>query len=207
MPTELEMKLRIPSVTVADRILSDKMVTDYLASEIKTTPMVSRYYDTETSALLDLRWSLRLRQEGEKSVLSLKTSSADVSGDLFVRKEWQVLSDTVEDRVPLLVEQGAPEKILQLVQNSPLVERCRIEFSRRSTTLKLPDGVLVELAIDKGTIFAGEKSAPIHELELELLFGDPDSLLPLSDLFKHQYGLERDILSKYEKALRIIRSR
>ena len=69
MPTELEMKLRIPSVTVADRILSDKMVTDYLASEIKTTPMVSRYYDTETSALLDLRWSLR-RQEGEKSVLS-----------------------------------------------------------------------------------------------------------------------------------------
>ena len=29
MPTELEMKLRIPSVTVADRILSDKMVTDY----------------------------------------------------------------------------------------------------------------------------------------------------------------------------------
>ena len=38
MPTELEMKLRIPSVTVADRILSDKMVTDHLASESKPHP-------------------------------------------------------------------------------------------------------------------------------------------------------------------------
>ena len=128
MPTELEMKLRIPSVTVADRILSDKMVTDYLASEIKTTPMVSRYYDTETSALLDLRWSLRLRQEGEKSVLSLKTSSADVSGDLFVRKEWQVLSDTVEDGVPLLVEQGAPERSFNLFKTVHLLRGVALSF-------------------------------------------------------------------------------
>ena len=162
MPTELEMKLRIPSVTVADRILSDKMVTDYLAGEIKTIPMVSKYYDTPTSALSNLRWSLRLRQEGTINVLSLKTSSSDISGDLFVRNEWQVICDTVEAGIPLLLEQGAPAEFPQLIGDSTLVERCRIEFTRRSTTLKLPEGVLVELAIDKGTIYAGEKSAPIR---------------------------------------------
>lgn len=207
MPTELEMKLQIPDDSTAERILADKMVTDYLSSELKLTKMKSIYYDTPTNTLSKLRWSLRLRHEGDYSVLSLKTASVSVSGDLFSRSEWQCPSDSVESGIESLVEQGAPAEILKIVSESGLVERCRIEFERRSATLKLPDGVLVELAIDKGTIFAGEKRAPIYELELELLFGDPDALIPLSEQFKQKYRLEKDILSKYEKALRLIRSR
>ena len=34
MPTELEMKLQIPDDSTAERILADKMVTDYLSSEL-----------------------------------------------------------------------------------------------------------------------------------------------------------------------------
>jgi inorganic triphosphatase YgiF len=63
------------------------------------------------------------------------------------------------------------------------------------------------MAIDKGTIFAAGKSTPLYELELELLFGAPEALAPLSDLFTQKYKLEREILSKYETALRLIRSR
>lgn len=207
MPTELEMKLQIPDDSTAEKIFADKMVTDHLSSEIKSTQMKSFYYDTPTNTLSKLRWSLRLRNEGDISVLSLKTSSVGVSGDLFSRNEWQCLSNSVESGIENLVEQGAPREILDIVSQSSLVERCHIEFVRRSATLKLPDGVLVELAIDKGTIFAGEKRAPLYELELELLFGDPDALLPLSEQFKNKYRLEKDILSKYEKALRLIRSR
>ena len=108
---------------------------------------------------------------------------------------------------PQLVEQGAPKQILGIIEETKLIERCRIVFLRRSAVLKLPDGVLVDMAIDKGTIYAAGKSAPLYELELELLFGAPEALTPLSDLFTQKYKLEREILSKYEKALRLIRSR
>ncbi|NLM61250.1 MAG: CYTH domain-containing protein, partial [Clostridiales bacterium] len=108
MPTELEMKLQIPDDSTAERILADKMVTDHLSSEIKSTQMKSFYFDTPANTLSKLRWSLRLRHEGEYSVLSLKTSPAGVSGDLFSRNEWQCFSDSVESGIVNLVEQGAP---------------------------------------------------------------------------------------------------
>ena len=47
---------------------------------------------------------------------------------------------------------------LQLVQNSPLVERCRIEFSRFNNA-QASGWVLVELAIDKAQ-YSQEKECP-----------------------------------------------
>jgi len=207
MPTELEMKLHISDDSTAEKILADPMVTGYMSNGIKHTQMTSVYYDTPSNTLSNLRWSLRLRREGDISVVSLKTSAVDLTGYLFSRNEWQCICSTIKEGIPLLVEQGAPPKILDIVAGAELVERCRIEFLRRSAMLKLPDGVIVDLAIDKGSIFAAGKSAPLYELELELLFGAPEALAPLCDLFTQKYKLEREILSKYEKALRLIRSR
>ncbi len=207
MPTELEMKLHIPNDTVAEQIFSDPMVAEYISTDIKLTEMTSMYYDTPAGALSNLRWSLRLRKEGDVSVASLKTSSVDITGYFFSRNEWQSVSPTIKAGIPLLVEQGAPEQILDIISGTHLVESCQIKFTRKHAILKLPEGVLVEIAIDKGTIYAGGKEAPLYEIELELLFGEPDALAPLSDLFTNKYKLNREILSKYEKALRLIRSR
>lgn len=207
MPIELEMKLQIPDDSTAGKILADPMLTAYMPYGIKKTQMTSFYYDTPNNSLSKSCWSLRLRKEGDISVASLKTSAVEVTGHLFSRNEWQCKSNTIEEGVPLLVEQGAPPRILEIISESGLVERCRIEFLRQSAMLKLPDGVLVEMALDKGTIYAGNKSAPLYELELELLFGAPEALAPFSELFTRKYKLGRELLSKYEKALRLIRSR
>lgn len=207
MPTEIEMKLHIPDDGTAEKIMNDPMVTESLSTTVRQTPMYSIYYDTADGALSDRRWSLRLRKEGDVFVASLKTNSIDYTGYLFSRNEWQCICPTIEKGIPLLIEQGAPPELASLVANAPIEERCRIEFLRTSGILKLPEGTLVELDIDKGTIRADGKEATLYELELELLFGDPEALEPISNLFRQKYKLDREILSKYERALRLIRSR
>lgn len=207
MPVELELKLRIPNDSTADKIFSDEMVLDFLSGDIRNTQMISYYYDTPANALSSLRWSLRKRQEGEVSVVAMKTSAVDVTNLLISRNEWEVPSDDIRQAIPMLINEGAPPQLEDIISQSELVERCRIEFFRRAATLKMPEGLVVELSVDKGTIYADGKTAPIHELEVELMFGKPEELVPLCDLLTQNYQLEREALSKYERALRLIRSR
>ncbi len=207
MPTELEMKLAIPNTQTAERIFEDPMVSENISGDIKTTPMSSVYYDTPGNALSTLRWSLRIRYENGNPIVSLKTPSVDVTGYMFSRNEWQVCCADIDKALPMLVDRGAPGQILEIIGQAPLVERCHIEFVRKSAILRMHDGVVVDMAIDNGTINADDKSQPILQLELELLFGSPEALAPLSTLFTQKYKLEREVLSKYEKALRLIRSR
>jgi len=207
MPVELEIKLNVTDQSVASQLFSDPTVEQYLYGEISETPMLSRYYETFSGAMNAKKWSLRLRREGEKNVASLKTSSRDLTGYVFSRNEYEVFSDTIEQAIPLLVDEGAPAELAEIAKAEQFSEICRIEFLRRSALLKLPDGVLIEMALDKGEIHADGKTEPLHELELELLFGRPEELEPLVELFTKKYRLDRSVLSKYERALRLLRRR
>jgi inorganic triphosphatase YgiF len=207
MPIEMEMKLRIPNDLAAQRIFEDPMILNYMSGNIVQTPMTSRYYDTSANALSALRWSLRMRKEGDNSVVAMKTSAVDVTNLLIARNEWEYPCEDIYEAIPHLIGEGAPAQLGEIASQSRLLERCRIEFSRRSIILKMPQGVMVDLSIDKGVIYADGKTSPIHELEVELMFGPAEELEPLCELFTQKFQLERESLSKYERALRLIRSR
>ena len=205
MPLEVEMKLAIPAGVTADELFSDPMVLESYRGSPRTIHMFSRYYDTADGALASRQWTLRHRREGEKLVLCCKTASTGLAAGLLSRGEWQVYSDDVRSGIPRLVAEGAPEELRTLVEAAPeLVERCTIEFDRKAVQLELPHGVVVEMSVDEGLIRAGGKEQPLYECELELFFGRPEDLEPLSELFRNKYHLTPEEKSKYARALALL---
>lgn len=206
MPLELEVKLRVPSDETADRLFSDTEVIANVRSTMPPTPFVSRYYDTPNGDVTSRGWSLRLRVEGERAIAALKTRAEDASGGLlFSRNEWQVTAENIYDGIALLLEDGAPPELGEITRDVELVEVCRLDLMRRGVVAELAGGLLVDITEDKGTLNAGGRSAPLHELEVELLFGRGEELEPLVNRFEELYGLEREKMSKYERAVRLAR--
>ncbi len=207
MPLEIEMKLRVPSDDVGEKIFNYDGHINVVRSTLEPTQMLSRYYDTPNGDITSRRWSLRLRKEGDRTVAALKTRVEDMESTLFCRGEWQVQADTIEEGVKLLVEDGAPAELRKIIGWKPLEEQCRVEFVRRGRVVELDGGLLVDITEDKGKLIAGSRSEPLHELEVELLFGPAEGLEPFVDHLIRTFGLERELLSKYDRALRLVRTR
>ena len=208
MSTEIEIKMKIPNRSTAQRILADPQVAAHQMGPAETLAMRSVYYDTPSHQLMKWEWALRMRQEGTDSVVTLKTQQEpDALPGLFVRKEWQTQGENVYLAVEELVRLGAPQALRDVAASESFVERCQIQFQRRKLVLKLADGTRAEMAVDEGQILADGKQEPFLELELELILGQAQYLLEWAAAWEIKYQLTRELASKYERALRLIRSR
>lgn len=208
MAIEAEIKLLIPDARTAERLTADPLVLSALREPFHETDMDAVYYDTPSWELSKQKWALRLRRENGVPVVTVKAPSGkSPGGGIFCRDEWQTKAETAEEGAVRLVGMGAPAKLGEIVKNGPLEEVCRIRFTRRSAVLHLPEGVRVDMAVDSGSVEAGEKTEPLLELELELLFGDAESMIRLATELISRYSLQKEYISKYERALRLIRSR
>lgn len=210
MAIETEIKLRIEDTFTVEKLISDERVQSYLKEDFRDIQMESTYYDTADGEAVRRRWALRLRREDDKTVATLKTRnelSVEGGKNIFIRNEWQTEAPTFEAAIPQLIELGAPEELRTVVENSSLQAQCQVRFVRKSAILYLPDGVRVDMCVDRGELIAGEKSEPIWELELELLFGAPSAVEELAAYLEEKYGLKKEYVSKYERALRLLRSR
>lgn len=208
MPVEFEIKLRIPEARLTEKLMNDPRVLETQKEEFRAVRMESFYYDTPTHELNGLKWALRIRRENGVSVATLKTNDAPVQVEgMFSRLEWQCPAETLEEAIPKLMEQGAPDRLAEIAARSAFVERCLVSFVRQAALLEFAGGTMAEMAIDSGVIEAEGKSETFLELELELLVGDPAPLTAIAAQWEEQYGLTNEHASKYERALRLIRSR
>jgi len=203
MPLEVEIKLRVPDGRTAGRILEDARVCDSLMTGFQDTAMESVYYDTPDDALQKRRWAFRIRREGDLTVACCKASESK-EGTLFARREWQVPGTPAETALARLVEAGAPEELLRFGEMLP---QCTAVFTRTAAPLRLSDDTHVEIALDKGHLIADDKKEEFLELELELLSGDLEEMRRLAEHLEQKYALAAEHLSKYARALRLIRSR
>lgn len=200
MATEIEMKLGVPDQETLEKVLSDPELIQYAKDDYTTRHMVSTYYDTPDNLLHQRKWTLRLRDEAGQKVAAFKTANASDDAGFFTRNEWQCTVENIEDAIPLLIDQGAPRELKSLLKGKGLLPCCGAEFDRKSVCLYLDDGVRIEIAGDLGCLFAGDREAPICELELELLYGDAGSLPPLCAQLMDDYDLQEEHKSKYERA-------
>ena len=200
MATEIEMKLSVPDLETLNRVLSDPELMQYAKDDIQIRRMRSTYYDTPDGSLHRQKWTLRLRDEGERRVAAFKTANRTDETGFFTRNEWQCEVDNVQDAIPILIDQGAPRGLKSLLKGKELIESCGADFERHSVCLYMDEGVRVEMAGDYGVLFAGESKMIICELELELLYGDAASLPPLCAQLQAEYGLVPESRSKYERA-------
>ncbi len=193
MGVEIEYKLRAES---GEQLSSayQRLKACGQVGNARMIAMHTRYFDTQSRDLQSRKWTLRIRQENEKQVLTFKTP-----GENYHRGEWNLerLSDSPvpePEELAALVAAGAPEDLLHL---SGFCAVCRAEFIRNCTMLTLDDGTRIELAADCGKLYGQTECAQFYELELELYGGSEQHLSQLAKLA----GLPEEPRSKAARAL------
>ncbi len=173
-------------------------LNDAFGQETREIQMETTYYDTPSGALSSRHYTLRLRLENGKSVCTLKTPAGEA------RNEWETEDTSIENAIPRLIAQGAPAELQELAKEG-LLPICGAKFTRLAKTIPITEGEL-EMALDYGKLFAGEREAPLCELELELKSGNRKSF----DLFvwslAGEFLLKEETESKFSRAFRLYKA-
>ena len=207
MAVEIKSKWRVPDAHAAQHILLDPWIRAFTQEEWRTKETTAFYYDTPGHELNRRRWELRLRHEGGQCVAALKTPWPAAPPGLIGRNEWQCPAGDIGTGVPRLVAVGAPEELRRLAAPAPLAELCQVVCRHEYGVLELPGGVVARLSLNAGELSADAKKEPYIEMEIELLFGDPAEVRSLAGHLEDKYVLVPELAGKYERALRLIRSR
>jgi len=197
---EIELKLGL-TPDDADELRGHSCLVSLAKAPPATRSLVSTYFDTPNFALAAAGLSLRIRQTGRGLVQTVKTAGTGTSG-LFCRGEWEAPVDSLEPDAAHLLETAQP-----LLADAEVVAALRPVFTTRfeRTLFRLAeDGVWeVEAALDSGEVTAGPHSAPISELELELISGRPEHLFLLARRVTAAVAARPQTLTKSDHGYRL----
>ena len=188
MATEYEYKFRIDPLDLP-------VLNAAFPQESKEIQMETVYYDTPSRALSSRRYTLRRRLENGVSVCTLKIPAGDA------RNEWETENVFIENAIPQLISMGAPAELQELVKEG-LYPICGAKFTRLAKTIPLTDAV-AELVLDHGYLFAGDRKAPLCEMELELKSGDKGCFDRYVQEIVKEFSLQEEPESKFSRALRL----
>jgi inorganic triphosphatase YgiF len=189
-PREIELKLDVPAGQMT-RLRQLPLVKR--AAPVKRQTLRSVYFDTDKRQLRKRGLSLRIRQEGDRHVQTVKQQCGDSVG-LFMRNEWQ---RDVDGREPDLV--AARDTVLRPLIGKKLSRKLKPVFvtdvGRQAFSIRR-NGSEIELALDQGKVEAGKRSSPLHQLELELKHGQAQELFALARALARKVPLQLASKSK-----------
>ena len=195
MATELEIKYAVDDLLKLDCILCDPVVTERMGARYENIQMQTVYYDTPSGALSARRWTLRLRRENDRSVVTVKTPDKG-----YARGEWEYEGEYLDEAIEPLIALGAPEGLREALEKEPPVPVCGAEFVRITAPLTLADGTRCALCGDIGNLTGGGRSEPLCELELELTEGSEAAMLDYARALAEKYALREERRSKQARA-------
>lgn len=184
MDREIELKFLIPP-EAAEAILGA------LDGEGAVRQLDATYYDTADHALRRAGFGLRVRDGEGGRKQTLKSASA---GGVFSRGEWEEkIAGPAPDRDAL-----ARTPVGEMLAEATLapVFTTRVE---RVIRLVRSGETLIEVALDRGQLSAGERHATVCELELELKSGEPAALFDLARTLARHAPLRLSLVSKAER--------
>ena len=158
-----------------------------------TIQMETTYYDTPSGSLSQKRYTLRHRLENATHVCTIKTPLG-----LDARGEWETESADIRASLPELCKLGAPADLEALAEEG-LEAICGARFTRQACTVSF-GSALLEIALDRGILFAGSRETPLCELEVELKSGDQADAVTFAKVLAAKYGLRPQPKSKFRRA-------
>ena len=190
---ETELKFEIDAAT-ADRLLESLG----LASEGQELILKSVYYDTAGSLLRGQGIALRVRDDGQRRIQTVKQANHSA----ISRGEWEA---EVEGPGPdLAATADSPlARALGATGGADLKAAFEVTVERAKRDMAVGDGV-VEVALDRGAVSADGYGSPICELELELKSGAPALLFELARRLSEQETLELSFLTKAERGYALL---
>lgn len=198
LPREIELKLALPP----DRVEAFLARMARRRAQPEKRVLHTRYFDTPDFDLSAAGVALRVRRTGRRWLQTLKTEGERQGG----------LSHRLEFEMP--VPRGAldwsrfPAEALEHVPaawRDRLAPAFETRFERLVWPLAARGGARIEVALDRGEVRAGEASAPICEIELELKAGRPDALFDLAIAWAADFGCLPDDESKAARGARLAR--
>lgn len=152
------------------------------------------YFDTSDHILSASGLSLRIRRNGDQRVQTIKVNGGAAAG-LFVRSEWEreVGSDDP------VIDESTPIPALMNDKMGELGPLFAVENERH-----LWNSEAVEISLDRGRVIAGEREAPVCEVELEQKGSDPAAIFALARRIDALAPVRLGILSKAERGYRLL---
>ena len=190
--TETELKFQVP---LAARAAVQRAVATPTA---QTTRLRARYFDTADRRLASAGVALRLRQQGRQWVQTVKGRQAGLSQ----RLEHEVVLPAGPADLDLHRHDGTPagDALRKALgdDGAPLQLLFETDVRRCHRVLRSGRG-RIELALDVGSLRAGNRRVPVWELEFELLQGPLQGLVDLAARWVQRHGLWLDVCSKAER--------
>lgn len=184
----MEYELKYAATAAVQEAIRQRLGGEWVQYRMHTT-----YYDTPDGSLSARKWTLRHRLENDAHVCTLKTPAGEARG------EWEVPCERIQEAVVKLCKLGAPRELEALTREG-VVPVCGARFTRLAAMVELEDGT-VEVALDEGILFAGERSEPLCEVEVELKSGAVGVADRFAADLANHFGLQRLHKSKFKRAL------
>jgi len=174
MPIETELKLQLPQTLQQfdSRLLLTRLKPNLRSRGTKKV-LRTVYFDTAERDLAKRGMALRVREVGRKRIQTIKVPNGGAMGlQTFRELEAEVPSD-----MPSLAKIG--DRALARELREGIWPRLQPVFltNFERTSWRLPYRASdIEVSFDRGSIRAGDREEPIHELELELKGGNQADL-------------------------------
>ena len=195
MSIEIELKLQINPKT-AKKIASHPLLKSLKPQKIR---LLNTYFDTTGLELHNRKIAVRFRKKGEQWLLTVK-SAEPASGGLAMRNEWEtpaipgVFDFSHVDNPPLRDFLSDASQTLEPIFTT--------DFRRQIWHIPFGES-LIEMAIDRGIVESKGKTAPICEIELELLSGKVADIFALTRSLQKEHDLYPAIASKAERGYKL----
>lgn len=188
-PSEIELKLLVAGLTAEEALKRLRRLPALAGRPCQERWLINRYMDTDDQRLAQARAALRLRWTGEQTpdrpdatgtwTQTLKTAGVS-RGGLSQRGEWNADIPAGKVSRAALKDTAWDEWDPEGHWFKRLTPCFQTTCHRVTWQVRRRDGTEIEVAFDTGWIEAGERRAPILELELELLAGEPVALFALA---------------------------
>ena len=163
--------------------------------------LVSVYFDTPDFRLREAGITLRVRRVGRRTVQTIKSANGAAAG-LFDRGEWE---QPISRPQPDLT--AAADTPLAPLLNGCGAEALRPVFEtriRRAVYQAAGEDSAIAVALDQGDVDNGQDRASVHELEFELLSGEPAELFRLARTLTAAVPLRLAVQSKSDRGYALI---
>lgn len=210
MAAEIELKLALDPAAVPrlSRLLSHPALAAVKRSRMRTSHLVSTYFDTADFRLAEEGIALRLRRDGARWRQAVKGPPLATAGaGLHARSEFETPVAGASLDADALAATPWRKLLAKLHRRGALHPQFTTDFERRTVPLEFADGTFAEFAVDVGTIrAAGRRPLPIAEIEIEIGAGDPVRLFELGLAIAADWPLTIAVANKAERGVALVRS-
>lgn len=216
---EIELKFQIPQGALA--AVKAEMAS-LPGGQAPAQKLQAAYFDTIDRKLAKARAALRVRQEDDDWVQTLKAAGANAMTRLEDNQASKAFAPGKAIQPDLSLHQPEPVRqalmrdlgwqpdqdpkgehlgLIQLYRTD--MQRLRAQASSAGTTPQ--EAGRVEIALDLGLIAAGDLSVPVHELEIELIEGHAHAVLDVARGLVTRHGLWLDSQTKAHRGDQLAR--